>query len=51
MSELNNEMTHAETVAYFDAAQKMLSDLMAAKDREKAAKKKRAKQSNPRACG
>jgi hypothetical protein len=49
MIELNNEMTHAEMVAYFAAAHKMLSDLMASKDREKAAKKKLAKQSNPRA--
>lgn len=49
MIEINSEMTREELVAYFANANKLLSDLMAKKDREKAAKKKLAKQSNPRA--
>lgn len=43
MIELNSEMTHAEMVAYFDAAQKMLSDLMIKVKAREAAKKKAGK--------
>ena len=43
MIEINNEMTHAELVAYFAAAQKMLSDLMVKVNARKAAKKKAGK--------
>jgi hypothetical protein len=40
MIELNNKMSHAELVAYFAAAQKMLSDLMIKVKAKEAAKKK-----------
>ena len=39
MIELNSEMTHAELVAWFDATQKMLSDLMIKAKAREATKK------------